>query len=110
LNSNNRIEIIILSSSYNFLQFLQWLSPQRRLAWPGQRLGPLSLFGHSAEAGETFPPPAQRRQPLISAVAGDEEAEAGARVRWRGGEPNLGFWTEGGSPVWAHGGVELGGR
>jgi hypothetical protein len=31
-------------------------------------------------------------------------------VRWRVGEPNLGFWTEGGSPMWVCGGGELGGK
>jgi hypothetical protein len=45
-------------------------------------LARLGLSARSVEAGETFPPPAQRRQPSISAVADDEKAEAGARVLW----------------------------
>jgi hypothetical protein len=42
-----------------------------------------------------------------TAGAGEEVAVAHAREEE---EPNLGFCTEGGSPVWARGGGELGGR
>jgi hypothetical protein len=41
------------------------------------------------------------------AGAGEEIAVAQAREEE---EPNLGFCMEGGSPVWAHGGGELGQR
>jgi hypothetical protein len=76
-----------------------------RGTWPGLANG-LSPFGPRPKQGKLSPTGA-------AAVAGDEVPEAGrgegARVRWRGGEPNLGFWMEGGSPVWAHSGGELGG-
>jgi hypothetical protein len=42
-----------------------------------------------------------------TAGAGEEIAVAQAREEE---EPNLGFCMEGGSPVWAHGGGELGQR
>jgi hypothetical protein len=69
---------------------LQW-------AWPTEALGLARLMGsahlafsaHSKSRGN-FSPPTQWRRPSIPVVAGDEVAEAGARVRWQGGEPNLG--------------------
>jgi hypothetical protein len=57
---------------------LQWATPAVALGPTGESsLTHLGLPARSAEAGETFPPPAQRRQPSILAVVNDEEAEAG---------------------------------
>jgi hypothetical protein len=59
---------------------------------PTEALGLARLMGsaHGKNRGN-FSPPAQRWRPSILVVASDEVAEAGgARVRWRGGELNLG--------------------
>jgi hypothetical protein len=75
-------------------------------------LGPAhGAFWPEPEAGESLPPLGASGSPVKSgrptAEAGEEVAGKHAREK---GEPNLGFWMEGGSPVWAHGGGELDGR
>jgi hypothetical protein len=69
-------------------------------------------FGPAEEAGEgkSLLPDAGGspvKSDRTTAGAGEETAVAHAREEE---EPNLGFCTEGGSPVWARGGGELGGR
>jgi hypothetical protein len=68
-------------------------------------------FPPEAEAGESLPPLGSGGSPVKfdRPTAGAGEEAAGKHASEEGG-PNLGFWTEGGIPVWAHGGGELGGR
>jgi hypothetical protein len=57
---------------------LQWAAPAVALGPAGESgLANMGPSARSAEAGETFPPPAQQRQPSILVVASDDEAEAG---------------------------------
>jgi hypothetical protein len=67
-------------------------------------------FRPEAEAGKSLPPLGAGGSPVKSGrlTARAREEAAGKHAREEGG-PNLGFWMEGGSLVWARGGSELGG-
>jgi hypothetical protein len=88
------------------------LSPQPNSACLARQPNSLRCFGPPREIGEGIPPsPDAGGSPVKSdwptAGAGEEVAVAHAQEEE---EPNLGFCTEGGSPVWVCGGGELGGR